>query len=92
MLDRLIDPVSIPRLFELFIDALKWADSNIEIYILQILRLILANANGKTHILKSELMLTYTCNCLLKENVNIANEAASLIIEILSEPCNYLLP
>ena len=31
-------------------------------------------------------MLSYTSSCLAKENINVANEAASLLIEILQEP------
>ena len=83
LLDRLIDPVTIPKLFEVFIDALKWADVNIEIYILQILRLFFANNKGKPHVLKNQQMLSYASVSLAKENINIGNEAASLLIEIL---------
>ncbi len=34
LLDRLIDPVTLPKLFEIYSDAMKWADTNIEIYVL----------------------------------------------------------
>eukprot|EP00347_Sterkiella_histriomuscorum_P003709 403363246 len=86
LLDRLIDPVTVPKLFEIYSDAMKWADSNIEIYVLQTLRLFFSNNNGKLHVLKNEQMLAYSTSCLAKENVNVANEAASLLIEVLQEP------
>ncbi|CDW82716.1 UNKNOWN [Stylonychia lemnae] len=85
LLDRIIDPVTVPKLFEIYNDAMKWADSNIEIYVLQTLRLLFSNNNGKLHVLKNELMLAYASSCLAKENVNVANEAASLLIEVLQE-------
>jgi len=65
---------------------MKWADSNIEIYVIQTLKLIFSNNNGKTHLLKNEQMLAYVTSCLSKENVNVANEAASLLFDILQEP------
>jgi hypothetical protein len=86
LLERLIDPVIVPKLFEVFSDSLKWADANIEIYIMQSLRLFFSNYYGKEHVLKNETILQYVTICLSKENINIANEAASLLIEILAEP------
>jgi hypothetical protein len=71
--------------------ALQWADPNLEIYILQTLHLIFSNINGKIHVLKSEQVLNYVCKSLIKqENVNVANEAALLMIDILKEPCKHL--
>jgi hypothetical protein len=46
--------VTLPKLFEIYNDALKWADANIEKYILQSLKLFFANPNGKNHIMKNE--------------------------------------
>ena len=90
LLDKLIDPVTIPKLFDLFMESLQWADGNIEAYILQTLRLFFANQNGKIHLLKSEQILGYICKCLSREdNVATANEAALVIIDILKEPCKF---
>ena len=86
LLEKLIDPVTVPKLFEIFSSALKWADSNIEIYILQTLRLFFCDINGKQHVLKNENMLSYASSCLSKENINVANEAAAFLIEVLQEP------
>lgn len=54
LLEKLIDPVTIPKLFDIYILALQWADPALEIYILQTLRLLFTNENGKLHVLKSE--------------------------------------
>lgn len=54
LLEKLIDPVTIPKLFDIYILALQWADPALEIYILQTLRLLITNENGKLHVLKSE--------------------------------------
>ena len=91
LLDKIIDPVTIPKLFDTYMISLQWADPNLEIYILQTLRLIFSNQNGKIHVLKSEQILNYICKCLAKEdNVSIANEAALVMIDILKEPCKNL--
>jgi hypothetical protein len=86
LLEKLIDPVTVPKLFEIYSNSFKWADANIEIYILQTLRLFFSNNSGKIHVLKNELMLNYASSCLSKENINVANEAAALLIEVLQEP------
>ena len=82
-MERIIDPTTIPKLFEIYSNSMNYADANIEIYVLQTLRLLFSNTNAKIHLLKSEQMLVYASNCLSKENINVANEAASLLIDIL---------
>jgi hypothetical protein len=54
LLEKIIDPVTIPKLFDVYMTALQWADPNVEVYIIQTLRLIFSNINGKIHVLKSE--------------------------------------
>lgn len=91
LLEKIIDPVTMPKLFEVYNNSIKWADSNIEIYILQTLRLFFSTQNGKQHVLKNEQMLSYASSCLSKENINVANEAATLLIEILQEPRKHII-
>ena len=92
LLDKLIDPVTVPKLFDIYMLALQWADPALEIYILQTLRLLFTNENGKIHVLKSEQILNYTCKSLMRDaDVNVANEAALLLIDILKEPQETLL-
>jgi hypothetical protein len=92
LLEKLIDPVTIPKLFDIYMLALQWADPGLEIYILQTLRLLFTNENGKIHVLKSEQILNYICKSLVREaDINVANEAALLMIEILKEPQETLL-
>jgi len=86
LLDKLIDPVTVPKLFEIFNEALKFAEPAIEVCILQTLRLLFNNLQGREHVLKNEAMLSYAVRSLAKENVNIANEAAAFLIEVLQEP------
>jgi hypothetical protein len=79
--------VTIPKLFDIYMLALQWADPGLEIYILQTLRLLFTNENGKIHVLKSEQILNYICKSLVREaDISVANEAAVLMIDILKEP------
>jgi hypothetical protein len=67
--------------------ALQWADPGLEIYILQTLRILFVNENGKIHVLKSEQILNYIYKSMVRDaDINVANEAALLMIDILKEP------
>jgi hypothetical protein len=72
--------------------ALQWADPGLEIYILQTLRLIFTNDNGKIHILKSEQILNYICKSMVRDaDISVANEASILLIDILKEPRKFYI-
>ena len=87
LLSKLLDPVTVPKLFDIYMGSLQWADASIEFYIIQTLKLIFSDDNGKIHILKSEQILNYIVKCLTRDqDIQIANEAALLLIEILKEP------
>ena len=89
LLNKLIDPVTVPKLFDIYMGSLQWADASIEFYVVQTLKLIYGDENGKIHILKSEQILGYIVKCLTRDqDIQIANEAALLLIEILKEPGN----
>lgn len=92
LLEKLIDPVTIPKLFDIYMTSLQWADASIESYILQTLRLFFASENGKVHVLKSEQVLGYVCKSMAREdNIPVANEAGALLIDVLKEPCKQRL-
>ena len=92
LLEQLIDPITIPKLFENYVDSLKWADSEAEVMIIQTLHLIFNNVNGKDHLLKNPLMVNYAATCLAKEDVVIANEAAALLIDLMQDPSILISP
>lgn len=88
LLSKLLDPVTVPRLFDVYMGSLQWADASIESYILQTLKLIFGDENGKIHILKSEQILNYIVKCLTRDQeIQLANEASLILLDILKEPC-----
>jgi len=87
LLVKLLDPVTVPKLFDAFMGSLQWADASIEFHIIQTLKIIYTDENGKIHVLKSEQILNYIVKCLTRQqDIQIANEAALILIEILKEP------
>lgn len=67
LLSKLLDPVTVPKLFDAFMGSLQWADASIEFYIIQTLKIIYTDENGKIHVLKSEQILNYIVKCLTRE-------------------------
>jgi len=67
LLNKLIDPVTVPKLFDIYMGSLQWADASIEFYVVQTLKLIYGDENGKIHILKSEQILGYIVKCLTRD-------------------------
>ena len=84
------DGITVPRLFKIYDESIRWGDQNLELFILETLRIIFRHPNGKHHILNSEIMLRYAVSSMLKENVLLSNQAALLLLSILQDGNVYI--
>lgn len=92
LLENLIDDLTVPVLFDLYRDYLRFASKDVVIYMLQTTNLLCQSPHSRINVLRNQTIVDILMLCLQKEDVDIANEAARVLVNLLEYiPSNFKL-